>query len=98
MNPYHMLEQIIDLERRVRQIYRLLSERPQFSPSLCSLWTAMADDETHHIVTLERSTYVPEALEHPPAIADVVLASVRKAVATAEAVAQNSSVTGDDAL
>jgi hypothetical protein len=33
MNPYQVLEQLIDLERRVRQVYRLLSERPQFSPS-----------------------------------------------------------------
>jgi hypothetical protein len=58
----------------------------------------MAEDETRHIVTLERSAHVPEALERPPAIADTVLASVEKAVATAEAVAQNPSVTEDDAL
>ena len=58
----------------------------------------MAEDETHHIITLERSAYVPEALEHPPAVADTVLTNVEQAVATAEAVAQNPSVTGDDAL
>jgi len=98
MNPYHMIEQLIGLERRVRQVYRLLSERPQFSPALRSLWLAMFDDETHHIVTLERSAHVPEALEHPPTITDTVLASVEKAVATAEAVVQNPSVTGDEAL
>lgn len=98
MNPYHVLEQLIDLERRVRAIYRLLSEQPQFSPVLRSVWTAMAEDETHHIVTLERSAHVPEALEHPPAIADAALTSVEKAIATAEAVAQNPSVTEDDAL
>lgn len=98
MNPYHVLEQLIELERRVRAIYRLLSERPQFSPALRAFWAAMADDETHHIVTLERSAYVPDAMEHPPAIADAVLASAEKAVATAEAVAQNPNLTGDDAL
>jgi hypothetical protein len=93
-----MLEQLIDLERRVRQVYRLLSERPQFSPTLRSFWAAMVDDETHHIVTLERSAYVPDTLDHPPAIADAVLAEVEKAVATAEAGVQNPSLTGDDAL
>jgi len=98
MNPYHVLEQLIDLERRVRAVYRLLSERPQFSPALRSFWVAMVDDETHHIVILERSAHVPEALEHPPAIADAVLPEVEKAIATAEAVAQNPNLTDDDAL
>lgn len=98
MNPYHALEQLIDLERRVRQVYRLLSDRPQFSPALHSLWVAMVDDETHHIVTLERSAHVPDALEHPPAIADTVLASVEKSVATAEAMVQSPTVTGDKTL
>ena len=98
MNPYHILEQLIDLERRVRQVYRLLSDRPQFSPALRSMWKDMADDETHHIVTLERSAHVPEALEHPPAIADAVLASAEKAISTAEAIAQSPTVTGDEAL
>jgi hypothetical protein len=98
MNPYHMLEQLIDLERRVRQVYRLLSDRPQFSPALRTVWKEMAEDETHHIVTLERSAHVPEALEHPPAIADTALAGVEKTIATAEAVAQSPNVTGDDAL
>ncbi len=98
MNPYHTLEQLIDLERRVRAIYRVLSERPQFSSALRAFWAAMVDEETHHIVTLERSTHVPEALEHPPAIANAALAGVEKTVAAAEAVAQNPTVTGDDAL
>lgn len=98
MNPYHFLEQLIDLERRVRAIYRLLSEQPQFTTALRSFWAAMVDDETHHIVTLERSAHVPEALEHPPAIADTVLASVEHAVATAEARVQSPTLTGDDAL
>jgi hypothetical protein len=62
------------------------------------LWKKMADDETHHIVTLERSAHVPEALEHPPAIAEAVLARVEQTIATAEAVAQSPNVTGDDAL
>jgi hypothetical protein len=98
MNPYHVLGQLIGLERRVRQVYRLLSERPQFSPALRALWKDMAEDETHHIITLERSAYVPEALAHPPTIADAVLAGVEKTIATAEGVAQNPSLTKDDAL
>jgi hypothetical protein len=98
MTPYHVLEQLIALERRVRQVYRSLSERPQFSPALRALWKDMTEEETHHIITLERSAYVPEALERPPAIADAVLAGVEKTNAIAERIAQNPTLTGDDAL
>jgi hypothetical protein len=98
MNPYHVLEQLIDLDRRVRQVYRLLSERPQCSAALRTFWQAMADDETHHIVTLERSAYVCDMMERPPLILDDVLARVGAVVATAEAVIPNPTLTEDEAL
>jgi hypothetical protein len=58
----------------------------------------MAEDETHDIVALERSAYVCDIMEHPPAIPDEVLARVEAVVATAEAIVQNPSLTEDEAL
>lgn len=98
MNPYHILQQLIALERRVRNIYRILSERPQCSPGQCSFWQAMVEDETHDIITLERSAYVCDVMEHPPAVSDEVLARVEAVVAAAEASVQNPHLTEDEAL
>jgi hypothetical protein len=98
MNPHHILQHLIALERRVRDIYRLLSDRPQCAPALRSLWQAMAEDETHDIVTLERSAYVCDVMEHPPAIPDEVLTCMEAVVATAEAIVQNPRLTEDEAL
>jgi hypothetical protein len=98
MNPYQVLQHLIDLERRVRDIYRILSDRPQCSPVRRSFWQAMADDETHDIVTLERSAYVCDVMEHPPSIPDAVLTRLLAVVASAEAVVQNPSLTEDEAL
>ena len=92
-----MLQHLIALERRVRDIYRLLSEHPRCSPTLRSFWQAMVEDETHDIITLERSSYVCDVMEHPPAI-DEGLARVEAALATAEAIVQNPSLTEDEAL
>ncbi|NOT57645.1 MAG: hypothetical protein HOP18_23820 [Deltaproteobacteria bacterium] len=98
MNPHQVLNHLIDLERRVRDIYRLLSERPQCAPAQRTFWQAMAEEETHHLVTLERSAYVCDVMEHPPSIPNDVLARMEAIVATAEAVVQNPSLTEDEAL
>jgi hypothetical protein len=98
MNAYHVLQHLIALERRVRDIYCILSDRPQCSPALRSFWQAMAEDETHDIITLERSAYVCDVMEHPPVIPDDVLAHVEAVVASAEAVVQNPGLTEDEAL
>lgn len=93
-----MLQHLIDLERRVRNVYRFLSERPQGSPALRAVWQAMAEDETHHLVTLERSAYVCDVMEHPPSISDNVLTRMEAVVAAAEAAVHHPSLTEDEAL
>ncbi len=98
MNPHLVLERLINLERRVRQVYRNLSEHPECSPARRALWQAMAEDETHDIVALERSAYVCEAMEHPPESPDDVLVRVEAVVASAETVVQNPHLTEDEAL
>lgn len=98
MNPHQILERLITLERRVRQVYRNLSEHPQCAPAQRALWQAMADDETHDIVALERSAYVCDVMDHPPDIPDDMLAGVEAVVTAAEAVVQNPGLTEDEAL
>ena len=98
MNPYHVPQHLTDLERRVRRHLSHSEGSSAVSPALRTVWQAMTDDETHHIVTLERSAHVCDVMEHPPSIPDDVLARMEAVVATAEAVVQNPSLTEDEAL
>jgi rubrerythrin len=98
MTPYRLLEQLLALEQRVRQVYVLLSQRQQFPVDLRTVWKALAEDETHHIVALERSAHLFSVMEVPPTIPDHVLASVEAILATAEAATQQTSLSSDDAL
>jgi hypothetical protein len=98
MIPHRLLEQLLALERRVRQVYVLLSQQQQFPAELRTVWKAMAEDETHHIVALERSAHLFSVMDFPPSIPERVLASVETVLATAEATIQQPSLTSDDAL
>jgi hypothetical protein len=84
MIPHRLLEQLLALERRVRQVYVLLSQQQQFPAELRTVWKAMAEDETHHIVALERSAHLFSVMDFPPSIPERVLASVEIVLATAE--------------
>ena len=66
MTPYRLLEQLLALEQRVRHLYVLLSQRQQFPAELRAVWKAMAEDETHHIVALERSAHLFSVMDFPP--------------------------------
>ena len=98
MTPYRLLEQLLALEQRVRHVYVLLSQRQQFPDDLCAVWKALAEDETHHIVALERSAHLFSVMEVPPSVPDHVLASVEAVLAAAEATAQQTSLTSDAAF
>jgi|GEM_PF-7024156 len=98
MTPYRLLERLLELEQRVRRVYIVLSQRQQFSAELRVMWNAMAEDEMHHIVTLERSAHLFSVMDTPPTIPDYVLASVQATIATAEATAQQLSLTSDQAF
>jgi hypothetical protein len=98
MTAYRLLEQLLTLERRVRHLYALLSQRQQFPVELRAVWEALAGDETHHIVALERSAHLFSVMDFPPSIPDQVLASVETVLATAEAEIRQPSLTSDDAF
>jgi hypothetical protein len=98
MTPYRLLEHLLALEQRVRQVYALLSQRQDFPEDLRAVWKALAEDETHHIVALERSAHLFSVMQSPPAIADHVLAEVEETVSTAEATVQQPSLASDDAF
>lgn len=98
MTSYRLLEHLLTLEQRVRQIYVLLSQRQHFPENLRAVWQALAEDETHHIIALERSAHLFSVMESPPAIANHVLAEVEEVVGTAEATVHQPSLTSDDAF
>ena len=98
MTSYRLFEHLLALERRVRHLYDLLSRRQQFPAELRGMWEAMAGDETHHIVSLERSAHLFSVMDFPPSIPDQVLASVEAVLATAEDTIQQPSIGCDDAF
>lgn len=98
MTPYRLLGQLLALEQRVRQMYVLLSQRQQFPDDLRAVYKALADDETHHIVGLERSAHLFSVMDSPPSIPDHVVASVEAVITRAEAALQQPSLSSDTAL
>jgi len=98
MTSYRLLEQLLALEQRVRHVYVLLSQRPQFPAELCAVWKAMAEDEAHHIVALERSAHLFSVMDFPPSIPNHVVTSVEAVIARAESALQQPRLTSDDAL
>jgi hypothetical protein len=98
MSPYRLLEQLLAFEQRVRQVYVVLSQCQQFPAELREIWKALAEDETHHIVALERSAHLFSVMESPPTISDQALADVEELVRRAEAMVQQPSLSSDDAF
>lgn len=98
MTPYRVLEQLLALEQRVRHVYVRLSQRQQFPAELRAAWTTMAEDETHHIVALERSAHLFSVMDFPPSIPDHVLANIETVIAAAEATVQQTNLTSDAAF
>ncbi len=98
MTPYRLLEQLLALEQRVRQVYLSLSQRRQFPDDLRAVWKALAEDETHHIVALERSAHLFSVMDFPPLIPDHIVASVETVIATAETTVQQANLTSDTAF
>ena len=98
MTPYRLLEQLLAWERRVRQLYTLLSQQHQFPADLRAVWKALADDETGHIVALERSAHLFSVMDAPPEIPDPTLAAVEATIVAAETAVQQPSLTSDEAF
>jgi hypothetical protein len=98
MTPYRLLQHLLAWEQRVRQVYVALSQRQQFPAALRAVWKALADDETHHIVALERSAHLFSVMDVPPSIPDRTLAEVEATIVAAETAVQQPNVTSDEAF
>lgn len=98
MTPYNLLEQLLGWERRVRQVYTILSQQHQFPADLCIVWKALAEDETRHIVALERSAHLFSVMDAPPEIPDHTIAAVEATIVAAETSVRQSSSTSDEAF
>jgi hypothetical protein len=98
VTPYRLLQHLLAWEQRVRQVYATLSQRQQFPAALRAVWKALADDETHHIVALERSAHLFSVMDAPPEIPDHTLAEVEATIVAAETAVQQPNVTSDEAF
>ena len=98
MTPHRLLEQLLVWEQRVRQVYTLLSQQHQFPADLRAMWQALAADETHHIVALERSAHLLSVMDNPPSIPGQVLAEIEATIADSEAAVRQPSLTSDEAF
>lgn len=98
MTPYRLLERLLAWERRTREVYVVLSQLPQFPAELRAAWKTLADDETHHIVALERSAHLFSVMDVPPAVPDHTLAEVEATITAAETAVRQPNLTSDDAF
>jgi hypothetical protein len=98
MTQHRLLEQLLVWEQRVRQVYTLLSQQHQFPADLRAIWQALAADETHHIVALERSAHLLSVMDVPPEIPDPTLAAVEATIVAAETAVRQPSLTSDEAF
>lgn len=98
MAPYRLLEHLLAWEQRVRQVYITLSQQQQFPSELRAIWKTLAEDETHHIIALERSAHLFSVMETLPSVPDLTIAEVETQIATAEAAVQQAHVTSDEAF
>ena len=98
MTPHRLLEQLLVWEQRVRQVYTLLSQQHQFPADLRAMWKALAADETHHIVALERSAHLFSVMDAPPEIPGHTLAAVEATIVAAETAVRQPSLTIDEAF
>jgi hypothetical protein len=98
MTPYRLLEQLLVWEQRIRQVYILLGQQHQFPADLRAVWQALAEDETHHIVALERSAHLLSVMDVPPSVPRQVLAEIEATIAAAEAAVRQPSLTSDEAF
>lgn len=62
------------------------------------MWTALAEDEKHHSMALERSADLFSVMDVPPSIPDCTLAEVAATISAAETAVRQPNVTIDDAF
>jgi hypothetical protein len=98
MDPQSLLQQLLTFERRVRDIYRTFSRYAGFTEPVRLFWSTMAEDETHHVVSLERSAHLFSVLDSSPAVIETEIARVEETISAAEIATQQPTVTLNEAL
>ena len=98
MNPHHLLERLIDLERRVYRIYCTLGDYTTFQAGTRFFWKCMAEDEQRHLAVLQRSTQLLDLVESAPSVPEEILTDVEAKIEAAEIAVQSSDIPLDDAF
>lgn len=98
MKPQHLLERLVDLERRVYGIYCTLGDCTTFPAGVRFFWKCMAEDEHRHLAILHRSAQLLDLVESPPSVPEEILTEVEAKIAAAETALQSSDIPLDDAF
>lgn len=93
-----MIDRLLKLERRIRQIYLNLAERTEFPDALRSLWREMAEDENHHRIYIEQTAGLFNFMVSPPDEVEATLSRIEAAVTAAEVMLEQTELGIDDVL
>jgi len=91
------IERLLKIERRVRDVYLALGERPEFPTELRTVWHDMAKEEEHHGIFLARSAGLLNFVDSPLEIPEATLVEVEVQVTAAEAAARQVALNIDEA-
>jgi hypothetical protein len=99
MSPSLLLDRLADFERRVCQVYEVLTERADFPSAVRFFWTCMAQDERCHAAILEGPHLALKVTESPSAEAsENALAILAAKVEAAEAAVRRPDLSSDEAF
>jgi rubrerythrin len=98
MNPYCLLDRLVDFEQRASRVYLTLSGRLDFSPHLQAFWKRLAEDEREHADIMGRSLTQLEVRECSPATSENALTILEAKVGAAEATVRQSGLGSDEAF
>ncbi|MGE4092743.1 MAG: hypothetical protein AB7G75_18070 [Candidatus Binatia bacterium] len=92
------LSRLLACERRVYRLYQRLRARADTSAPMRALWHALAEDERRHLVILQRSMGLVTLQDEPVEVAESVFQQIETTITAAEAAAEKSQLSGDEAL
>lgn len=98
MSPSLLLDRLADFERRVCQVYEVLTERADFSTADRSFWTCLAHDERCHAAILQGSHLALKVMELPPESSENAIAILEATVEAAEAAVRRPDLSSDEAF
>jgi hypothetical protein len=98
MHLQPFVERLIKLTRRIRRVYVNLIARTEFSAELYTCWNGMAEEACQTVRLLEQSAQFLHFMECAPDALEAALTNIETQLAIAEAAAQQTDLSADEAL